>query len=141
MEYGYRSSKLKREHLPVVILSADLILSHGDKTTIRTKMEKFSLQRRSSQPPGASMGSMFKNPPGEKAGRLIEDAGLKGRKIGNVSISTHHANFFISSSPKNNLRTGNEAADMRKLIELTQQTVLEHFGIKLELEVELIGEW
>lgn len=141
MDYGYRSSILKREHLPVVILSADLILSHGDKATIRSKMEKFSLQRRSSQPPGASMGSMFKNPPGDKAGRLIEAAGLKGRKIGNVSISTHHANFFISSNPRKEVRTDTEAADMRKLIELTQQMVLEHFGIKLELEVELIGEW
>jgi UDP-N-acetylmuramate dehydrogenase len=97
-------------------------------------MEQFSDQRRASQPPGASMGSMFRNPPGDKAGRLLEAAGLKGKTIGNATISAQHANFFI-----NNGQT--RAEDMRALIELAQKTVLDQFGIKLELEVELIGEW
>jgi UDP-N-acetylmuramate dehydrogenase len=97
-------------------------------------MEQLSNRRRATQPPGASMGSMFKNPPGEKAGRLIEAAGLKGRSIGKATISTQHANFFI-----NNGLT--KAADMRALIELAQKAVMDKFGIKLELEVELIGEW
>ena len=141
LEYDYRSSLLKREHLPVVILSAELALSHGDKAAIRSKMEQFSLQRRTSQPPGASMGSMFKNPPGDKAGRLLEAAGLKGKRIGNVSISNQHANFFISTNPANAPKTGTEAADMRALIEMAQKAVQDQFGIKLELEVELIGEW
>ena len=77
---------------------------------------------------------MFKNPPGDKAGRLLEAAGLKGKSIGNATISSQHANFFI-----NNGLT--KAVDMRALIELAQKAVLDQFGIKLELEVELIGEW
>ena len=80
------------------------------------------------------MGSMFKNPPGDKAGRLIEAAGLKGKTIGSATISTQHANFFINTGQT-------KASDMRALIELAQQEVLTQFGIILELEVELIGEW
>ncbi len=134
MGYGYRTSVLKREHPPVIILSAKLALSQGEPEIIRAKMEKFSQQRRNTQPPGASMGSMFKNPPGEKAGRLIEAAGLKGKRIGNAEISSQHANFFIN--------LGHSRADeMKELIELTQNTVSEKLGVKLELEVELIGEW
>ena len=97
MEYGYRTSVLKRDHPPVVILSAKLALSHGDAQAIRIKMDQFSEQRRENQPPGASMGSMFKNPAGDKAGRLIEAAGLKGRRIGNAEISSQHANYFHQS--------------------------------------------
>ncbi len=134
MEYGYRTSVLKREHPPAFILSAQLALSHGDPQTIRAKMEQFSERRRNTQPPGASMGSMFKNPTGEKAGRLIEAAGLKGRRIGNAEISTQHANFFINHGQT-------RAADMKALIELARNTVAEKFGVNLELEVELIGEW
>lgn len=134
LEYGYRSSLLKREHLPVVLLSAELALRHDDRQAIQSKMEQFSARRRATQPPGASMGSMFKNPPGDKAGRLLEAAGLKGKQIGNASISTQHANFFIN----NGLTT---AADMRALVELAQKTVFDQFAINLELEVELIGEW
>jgi UDP-N-acetylmuramate dehydrogenase len=134
MEYGYRTSVLKREHPPVLILSAQLALRHGDPQVIRAKMEQFSERRRNAQPPGASMGSMFKNPTGEKAGRLIEAAGLKGRRIGNAEISTQHANFFINHGQT-------RADDMKALIELARNTVAEKFGVKLELEVELIGEW
>jgi UDP-N-acetylmuramate dehydrogenase len=134
LEYGYRTSLLKRDHPPVIILSAELVLSHGNRQAIQSKMEQFSIRRRSTQPPGASMGSMFKNPPGDKAGRLIETAGLKGKRIGNATISTEHANFFINHGLT-------KAADMRALIELAQKAVVDQFGIKLELEVEFIGEW
>ncbi len=134
MEYGYRTSLLKREHPPVMILSANLALGHGEQQAIKDKMTQFSAQRRANQPAGASMGSMFKNPPGDKAGRLIEAAGLKGKSIGNAMISPVHANFFI-----NNGQT--KAGEMRALIELAQQAVLKKFGVTLELEVELIGEW
>jgi UDP-N-acetylmuramate dehydrogenase len=134
MEYGYRTSLLKRTHQPILILSAELALNHGDRQAIRNNMEQFSTRRRLNQPHGASLGSMFKNPPGDNAGRLIEAAGLKGRSIGNASISTQHANFFIS-----NRQT--KASDMHALIELTQKAVLDQLGIQLELEVELIGEW
>jgi UDP-N-acetylmuramate dehydrogenase len=134
MEYGYRTSLLKREHPPIIILSAELALKHGSRQAIQAKMEQFSTRRRATQPPGASMGSMFKNPPGDKAGRLIEAAGLKGKSVGNATISTQHANFFINNG-------ATKAADMVALIHLAQKSVFEQFGIKLELEVELVGEW
>ena len=134
MEYGYRTSLLKRTHQPVIILSAELALKHDNQADIQRKMEEFSVRRHASQPPGASMGSMFKNHPDGKAGQLLEAAGLKGKSIGNAVISNQHANFFI-----NNGETS--ADDMRALIEMAQKAVLDQFGIKLELEVELIGEW
>ena len=80
------------------------------------------------------MGSIFKNPTGEKAGRLIENAGLKGVRIGNAEISSQHANFFLSTG-------GTRAADMKALLELAQKTVQDRFGIQLEPEIEIIGEW
>jgi UDP-N-acetylmuramate dehydrogenase len=80
------------------------------------------------------MGSMFKNPTGDYAGRLIEAAGLKGARIGNAEVSPVHGNFFVNHGDT-------KASDVRSLIELAQKTVLEKFGINLELEVELIGEW
>jgi UDP-N-acetylmuramate dehydrogenase len=134
MEYGYRTSVLKREHPPIIILSAILALRNGIEQVIKAKMEQFSEQRRETQPQGASMGSMFKNPPGEKAGRLIEAAGLKGSSVGFAEISTQHANYFIN-------RGQAHAEDMKALINLAKNTVSEKFGVSLELEVELIGEW
>ena len=80
------------------------------------------------------MGSMFKNPEGDYAGRLIEAAGLKGMRIGNAEISPVHGNFFVNHGQT-------KARDVRALIELTQKTVTDKFGVKLELEVELVGEW
>jgi UDP-N-acetylmuramate dehydrogenase len=80
------------------------------------------------------MGSMFKNPPGDFAGRLIEAAGLKGKRIGTAEISPVHANFFINYGQT-------KAADVRELVNLAQKTVAEKLGVNLELEIELIGEW
>ncbi len=80
------------------------------------------------------MGSMFKNPPGDYAGRLIESAGLKGTRTGNAEISPLHGNFFINHE-------NTKASDIRALIELVQKTVKEKEGVDLELEVELIGDW
>ncbi|RJP47297.1 MAG: UDP-N-acetylmuramate dehydrogenase [Anaerolineaceae bacterium] len=133
-EYGYRTSALKRSTLKFVILAAEMRLSHSTKEAVRFKMAEFISKRKSSQPPGASMGSMFKNPKGDFAGRLIEAAGLKGTRIGNAEISTVHGNFFVNHGDT-------KASDIRRLIELTQKTVEEKFGVRLELEVELIGDW
>jgi len=77
---------------------------------------------------------MFKNPSGNYAGRLIEAAGLKGTRIGGAEISSMHANFFIN-------RGEASASDVRALIELARREVARQFGIQLELEIELIGEW
>ncbi len=79
-----------------VILAARLQLTHSTPAEVQAKMDEFSAKRRRTQPPGASLGSMFKNPPGDYAGRLIEAAGLKGTRVGGVQISPVHANFFIN---------------------------------------------
>jgi UDP-N-acetylmuramate dehydrogenase len=136
MQYAYRNSALKR--LPAgqrpVILTARLQLKPADLAEVHARMEQFTNQRRSTQPPGASMGSMFKNPPGDYAGRLIEAAGLKGRRVGGAQISAAHANFFVNDANAS-------AADIGALIALARRTVYESTGIQLELEVELLGDW
>jgi UDP-N-acetylmuramate dehydrogenase len=134
MGYGYRSSVLKEQGRKALVLSAQLSLKNASKEEVSVKIKQFSDRRKSSQPPGASMGSMFKNPPGDYAGRLIEAAGLKGTRIGNAEISIVHGNFFV-----NHGRT--KASDIRALIELAQRTVQGKFGVALELEIELVGEW
>lgn len=134
LEYGYRSSLLKRIHARAVVLSAEFKLRPGSAEEIQAKIDRFTAHRKTTQPPGASMGSMFKNPPGDYAGRLIEAAGLKGTRIGNAEISTMHGNFFVNHGET-------KASDIHKLIELAQQKVKEKFDVQLELEVELIGEW
>ncbi len=134
MGYGYRTSILKRAELDAVVLSAELRLTNSTKEEVTVKIEQFGAHRKATQPPGASMGSMFKNPNGDYAGRLIEAAGLKGARIGNAEISPLHGNFFIN-------HTNTKADDIRALIELVQKTVKETQGVDLELEIELIGEW
>jgi UDP-N-acetylmuramate dehydrogenase len=80
------------------------------------------------------MGSMFKNPPGDYAGRLIEQAGLKGTRVGDAAISSSHANFFINYGHAT-------ASDVWDLINLARSVVASKFEINLELEIELIGTW
>lgn len=134
MDYAYRHSALKGQHQRYVVLSATLQLEpgHNPETLTQTASE-FIDHRKRTQPPGASLGSMFKNPPGDYAGRLIEAAGLKGYRIGGVEVSPVHANFFVN-------RQGATASDYAQMIAYVQQTVFEHFGVQLELEVEQIGE-
>lgn len=134
MEYAYRSSVLKRQPGDAVVLSAVLGASHADREQITAKMAELSEKRRRSQPPGASMGSMFKNPAGDFAGRLIEAAGLKGTRIGGAEISPIHGNFFVNDGTAT-------ATDIHQLIVLVQKTVHEKFNVDLELEVECLGNW
>ena len=132
--YGYRTSVLKRGEIKGVVLSAELALKNSTKDEVTVKIQQFSAHRKATQPPGASMGSMFKNPPGDYAGRLIESAGLKGTRIGNAEISPLHGNFFVNHA-------NTKAQDIRALIQLVQKTVKEKEGVELELEIEMIGEW
>ena len=134
MSYQYRSSILKREKQTAVILAARMRLERSDQASVKAKMDTFSAQRRHAQPPGASMGSMFKNPPGDYAGRLIEAAGLKGLKVGGAEISQVHANFFINHGQAS-------AADIVELIRIAREKVVERFDVHLDLEVELLGDW
>ena len=134
MGYGYRTSILKRGELDAIVLSAELRLENSIREEVTVKIEQFGAHRKTTQPPGASMGSMFKNPPGDYAGRLIEASGLKGARIGNAEISPLHGNFFLNHA-------NTKADDILALIRLVQNTVKEQQGIDLELEIELIGEW
>jgi UDP-N-acetylmuramate dehydrogenase len=141
-EYEYRSSRLKRlaaagareDGEQFVVLQAELGLSRKSPAEIENQMAVYNARRRATQPPGASIGSMFKNPPGDYAGRLIEAAGLKGTQIGDAQISPVHANFFVNHKQA-------KAADFATLIDLTRETVKARFGIELELEIERIGDW
>ena len=134
MAYGYRTSILKRSDIIATVLSAELTLKYATKEEVSVKISEFSERRKISQPPGASLGSMFKNPAGDYAGRLIEAAGLKGTRIGNAEVSPIHGNFFINHGKT-------DANDIRALVELVRKTVKDKFGIELDLEIELIGEW
>jgi UDP-N-acetylmuramate dehydrogenase len=135
--FAYRSSTLKSLPGEAVVLAALLRLGRstpGSHAEIQAKMAAFNEQRRRTQPPGASMGSMFKNPPGDYAGRLIEKADLKGTRIGDAEISSLHANFFINHKEA-------RAKDVQSLMELVRSRVAEKFSVHLEAEIEFIGEW
>lgn len=133
LAYAYRTSILKREPGKVV-LAALFKLERSTPDTVLATIENYTEQRKQSQPPGASMGSMFKNPPGDFAGRLIEACGLKGTRIGDAEINSQHANFFIN-------RGQATAADIYSLIQIARSKVVEKFGLNLDLEIELVGRW
>lgn len=137
LAFGYRQSALKR-FAPAdrpVVLSALFDLKRDHRANLERRAGEYAAKRKASQPPGATIGSMFKNPPNDYAGRLIEAAGLKGTMRGGAMISPVHANFFVNT-------TGAAlAGDVKALLDLAHDTVLKQFGVNLELEVELVGEW
>lgn len=136
--YGYRDSVLKQEQGENeprrVVLSAELELRPDTVEVLMARADGFVAHRKQSQPGGASMGSMFKNPEHYYAGYLIEAAGLKGYRSGGAKISEKHANFFVNDQEAT-------AEDIRGLIAEAWNSVREQFGVELELEVELVGEW
>jgi UDP-N-acetylmuramate dehydrogenase len=138
--YGYRSSVLREASRKLggapspVVLAAEFQVEPGDPASIQARIAEISSQRRSRQPPGATCGSVFKNPPGDFAGRLIEAAGLKGTARGGARISPVHANFVVNEGDAT-------AADVARLIDLARERVQDRFGIALELEIELLGTW
>ncbi len=134
MAYDYRHSALKGQRQRYLVLQGVLQLEpHHDPVELTTAADGFVAHRKKTQPPGASLGSIFKNPPGDYAGRLIETSGLKGYQIGGVQVSPVHANFIV------NLGNGT-ASDYYTLIQHVRQTVHEKTGVLLELEIERIGE-
>ncbi len=135
LDYGYRTSSLKaRADRRFLVLLATFALPSDDPLAIQMRMEANIAYRKRTQPPGASLGSIFKNPPGDYAGRLIEAAGLKGFQIGQVQVSPVHANFIVN-------RGGATAADYYRLIQQVRETVYRHSQVLLEMEIELVGEW
>jgi len=134
LQYSYRASLLKRDTEEAVILSALFEVAGGDALQIQADVDSYRQRRLRTQPPGASMGSVFRNPPDDKAGRLIEAAGLKGKRIGGALISPKHANFIINEG-------GAKAQDILDLLVLARQSVEKQFNIALIPEVEVIGDW
>jgi UDP-N-acetylmuramate dehydrogenase len=129
------SFSYRRLELPpgAVLVEAELAVRPGSRTHIREQIRSLLSRRRASQPwRHRSAGSVFKNPPGDFAGRLIERSGLKGLRIGGAQISMEHANFIVNLG-------GATASDVLSLIERVRKEVAERFGIYLELEVHLVG--
>ncbi|MBR4694444.1 MAG: UDP-N-acetylmuramate dehydrogenase [Bacilli bacterium] len=133
LTYGYRTSMFK-ESKKYVIVAAKFLLSEGDKKSSMEIIEDRRIRRAESQPlEFPSAGSVFRNPEGDFAGRLIESCGLKGKTIGGAEVSTKHANFIVN---KNNATS----EDVYKLVNLVHDTVLEKTKVDLEIEQEFI-DW
>ena len=132
--YEYRNSVIKSGEKSAVILSATFQLERSTPEAVKSKLSAIAEKRQASQPGGASLGSMFKNPPGDFSGRLIEAAGLKGSRVGEIEISQQHANFFINRGEA----TANQVAT---LIAMVRDRVSEKFGVELELEIQFVGDW
>lgn len=129
--FGYRRSVF-RDHPDWTVVRSTLRLRQGDPAAILDRMNDLAQRRREKQPLNfPSAGSTFKRPEGHFAGRLIEDAGLKGVSVGAAQVSEKHAGFLIN-------RGGATCDDMLRLIELVQQRVQDQFGVKLECEVRII---
>lgn len=134
LDYDYRCSSLKaRPDRRFLVLLATLALRPDDPAQIQARMDANIDYRKRTQPPGASLGSIFKNPPGDYAGRLIETVGLKSHRIGGAQVSPVHANFFINAG-------GATASDYFRLVQHVRETVLQQAGVTLEPEIEFVGE-
>jgi UDP-N-acetylmuramate dehydrogenase len=132
MVFSYRDS-----HLPpsMVVTEVRLRLRQEDSAKVTSRVRELVTKRKTSQPSGyPNSGSMFRNPPGDFAGRLIEAAGLKGKKIGRAQISERHGNFIVNLG-------GANGEDVRQLMELARAEVRTRFGVELEPEVRLLGDW
>lgn len=133
MELGYRSSVFSRNG--GVILSASIQLEPGDPSAIQSRMEELKFLRTSKQPlEYPSAGSTFKRPEGYFAGKLIQDAGLRGFQVGGAQVSEKHCGFVINKDQAS-------AMDIRSLMEQVSEKVYMRFGVRLEPEVKLIGEF
>jgi len=131
--FGYRDSILKSGKAGWVVLSATFETGEDDPSRIRDRIKEVQRHRRQTQPiEKRSLGSTFKNPPGDAAGRLIDACGLKGRRAGGAQISEKHANFIVNLG-------GATADDVLALMAEMRNRVFERFGIELEPEVRVIG--
>jgi UDP-N-acetylmuramate dehydrogenase len=134
LDLGYRTSAFRDGGLEgELITGAWFQLRPGDGAAAREQMARWTAERLRTQPiKSKNCGSVFKNPPGDSAGRLVEAAGLKGAREGRAVISTRHSNFIENTG-------GATAADVRTLIERARAAVTERFGVTLEPEVEMLG--
>ncbi|MCX7837935.1 MAG: UDP-N-acetylmuramate dehydrogenase [Anaerolineae bacterium] len=132
LAFAYRTSRFKHVR-DEIVLRAELELRRDDPSACIARMQQYTEHRRRTQPTEPSVGSMFKNPPGDAAGRLIDAVGLKGTRVGGVEVSSVHANFFVN-------RGGATASDVLRLVEIVRERVRAQFGVELELEIELVGD-
>lgn len=134
-EQGYPMAAPRQLIEPAEIVTLVAVHLHReDPQVLYALIDEHKQHRKRTQPPQQSAGSVFKNPPGDHAGRLIEQVGMKGLAHGNARISERHANFIVNVG-------GARAVDVAWLIREAYNRVYEQFGIELELEVELRGEW
>ncbi|MBI3949396.1 MAG: UDP-N-acetylmuramate dehydrogenase [Acidobacteria bacterium] len=131
LDFSYRNSRIK--HTGEIVITAWLRGQPEERCRIERNMDAL-LRQRKNQPPGPSAGSVFKNPPGDFAGRLIEQCGLKGYQIGGAKISEMHANFIVNLG-------GASAADIKALIDRAKAEVEHRFGVRLEEEIRYLGDW
>jgi UDP-N-acetylmuramate dehydrogenase len=132
MNFTYRDSNLPPG---LVVTKVRLRLSKEESTRVGSKVRELVTRRKSSQPSGhPNSGSMFRNPPGDFAGRLIEAAGLKGKRIGQAQISDRHANFIVNLG-------GARAEEVCQLMDMARTEVKQRFGVELAAEVRYFGDW
>jgi UDP-N-acetylmuramate dehydrogenase len=129
LRYGYRSSSVGPSDL---VLEAQLVVTPGEAESEQAEVKSIVRWRRAHQPGGSNAGSVFTNPPGDSAGRLIEEAGLKGSRIGTAHVSEKHANFIQADKD-------GQAGDVRALMEHVREVVLDRYGVALSPEVRLLG--
>ena len=136
LKFGYRTSALREGDLKGgFVVEATIQLQRGDGEEAKVQMAKLTRERNETQPiKTKNCGSVFKNPPGDSAGRLVQAAGLKGLRQGAAVISELHGNFIVNEG-------GASAADVAKLIERARAEVKRRFNAELEPEVELVGRW
>lgn len=133
LELGYRTSRILQKGY--VVLEAGLSLKKGKPEDIRRRMEELAAARREKQPlEYPSAGSTFKRPPGYFAGKLIQDAGLRGKQMGGAQVSEKHCGFVIN-------RDNASAEDIWKLCRFVTEKVREQFHVELEMEVKLLGDF
>jgi UDP-N-acetylmuramate dehydrogenase len=132
LEYAYRASALKRGVTTAVVLGACYRVVPGDREHLRARILKIQEIRRATQPQEYSLGSIFANPPGNAAGRLIEEAGLKGHRIGGAQVSELHANFIVN-------RENASANDVINLIRHIQDVIWQRQNLWLTPEIQLAG--
>jgi UDP-N-acetylmuramate dehydrogenase len=132
--FAYRDSRFKSDLRGHVVMRGRFTVARDEIATVRTRTDAVQAERKRTQPYGVrSLGSTFKNPPGDFAGRLIEAAGLKGRSHGGAQISPKHANFILNIERAT-------ATDVLALVDLARDEVGSRFGVELEREIVLLGE-
>jgi UDP-N-acetylmuramate dehydrogenase len=132
LDLSYRHSAL-HENPDWLVLRASYTLEPGDPEELKARIKEFRAQRMNGSPNRPSCGSTFKRPPGDFPGRVIEAAGLKGTRVGQIEVSPVHANYLVNLG-------GGTAEEALELIELVRERVRQELGIELEPEVRVIGE-